>query len=275
MIKNLFWIAVVAVIGILLWQKYGKEWKVAEVIENGIDKMQLALDDAATPESDDTENHLVIRREMLEQRKKDDTEWTAVNRQAHPELYLQHCARLLDDYSEKYQVAIMSSRTLQHKCRRELEEMAGETASDIAFLQEAKNALSDNPDAFPKSVKGITYASKESLARKVRNVDKRLNEIESLKGQRVGQLERLEITLAELIKGRDNISEERKELEQKIEQLRERSLKSCVDAVHESMNSLLGGADAVMDEMAKSGVRDIAPAPEKSLDDIFREHGIK
>ena len=78
--KNLVYVAIMAVIVLCLWHMLNKDGRASRAVENAVENASLSLEENSL-----TLQPIVIRKSMLEQRERDNREWTADNINKHPD----------------------------------------------------------------------------------------------------------------------------------------------------------------------------------------------
>ena len=273
MLKSITYVVVLIVALTMLWRACNKDTHMSRAVKNTIENATLSAEEHSLPPKDDTSQNSIIRKAMLEQRDRDNREWTAANRAAHPDLYLEHCEKTFNGFLRQYDVAVIEVKTTINLYRREIATANENSASLVGFLKEAKHVLSDNEHSYPAKVGVFTYGDAEHLKAAVYATDEKLSEEELIVKQRTGQIEQLQRILADLEKGRDRVKNELKDLARIKAQAKTDMLQQSVNGLHARMNELLSGVDTITDESgAKPG--QVQKATEKSVDDVFSRRGI-
>lgn len=273
MIKNIMYAVVTVVALVILWRLLDKDKHMTRAVENTVESASLSIEERSLPGEGDTSQNAVIRKAMLEQRERDNREWTAANRQAHPDLYLEHCGKMLTDFLNKYESAILEVKTTVNLYRREIERANEDSGPLLGFLKEAKRVLSDEKHVYPAKVGVYTYKDIDILKSAVISTDEKLSESETLVQQRKGQLEQLQKTLSDLVRGRDRVKKELSDLDQIKAQAKTDMLQKSVDELHTRMDSLISGIDVISNGIeTKPGF--VQENKEKSVDDVFNRRGI-
>lgn len=275
MLKTITCVIVIGTALILLWYVCDQEGRVSRAVGNTIENASLAAEERSLPPQDDTSQNAVIRKAMLEQRERDNREWTAANRAAHPDLYLEHCEKKLLNFLNQYEDAIIEVKTTINLYRREIATAEESSTPLIGFLKEAKRVFSDESHSYPVKVGVYTYKDSEHLKTAVIATDEKLSEFEQLITQRNEQLEHLQTTLSALILGRDKVKKELNDLGRIKAQTKTDMLQQAVNGLHARMNELLSGVDTIVNESVQNlGPGIVQETPEKSVDDIFSRRGI-
>ena len=273
MLRTISYVVAIVAVLTILWRACNRDTHVSRAVRNTIENASLSAEERSLPPKDNTSQNNVIRKAMLEQRERDNREWTAANRAAHPDLYLEHCEKTFNDFLRQYDVAIIEVKTTINLNRREIATANEDSASLVGFLKEAKQVLSDNQHSYPAKVGIFTYKDAEHLKSAVYATDERLSEDELTVKQRTGQIEQLQGILADLEKGRDRVKNELKDLARVKAQAKTDMLQQSVNGLHARMDELLSGVDTIADESsAKPG--QVQEKKEKSIDDIFSRRRI-
>lgn len=268
--KNLMYVAITAAVVLWLWHMLNKDGRASRAVENAVDNVSLSLEENSL-----AQQPIVIRKSMLEQKERDNREWTADNINKHPDLYLEHCGKTLTHFQEQYDAAIINVNTTINLYRRELSDAHEASTPLLGFLKEAKNALANPSLEYPAKVGVFTYEDSDNLKAAVLATDEKLSESEKLLQMREGQLEQLQKTHSDLIKGRDRVKKELRELDGRIAHAKARNLSKAVDGLNSRMNALLSSMDATPGiEGVQPGIVN-EPSPITDVDDVFYRRGIK
>jgi len=265
--------AIVAVVAVLVvWRlACGRDGTLGAAVESvKADVQESVLPDPGKPES-----HLVIRKAMNEQRRRENEEWTASNIQARPDLYIEHCRKMLSDYAAQYGAAIIETRSAINLAKRGIEAAESDAASYIGFLKQAKAALADPDAKWPAKVGVYTYESAAQVRDAVVATDKKLSECEALIAGKRTSCEEYGVSLAELEKGRDRVARELRELETSAQRLKAGTLKNAVDGIRANIDALLSGVEAIPEVANAAPSVGRAAAPASSADDVFKRRGIE
>jgi len=268
--KNLMYVVVAAVVVLCLWHMLNKDGRASRAVENAVENVSLSLEENSL-----AQQPIVIRKSMLEQRERDNREWTADNINKHPDLYLEHCGKTLAHFQEQYDAAIINVNTTINLYRRELSDAQEASAPLLAFLKEAKKALANSGLEYPAKVGVFTYKDADNLKAAVSATDEKLSESEKLEQMRKEQLEQLQKTYSDLTKGRDRVKKELRELDGRIAHAKARNLSKAVDGLNARMNALLSSIDATpgVEGVQPGIVNESSSTP--SVDDVFSRRGIK
>ena len=259
----------------LAWRMFDKNGRAKRSMENVVDDVALTMEEKSLPDGGDASYNAVIRRAMLEQREKDNREWTAANINAHPDLYLAHCGKMLGQFLGQYENSMLEVKILIKQQELESADAKEEIASLMTCLKEAKKVLSGKAHAYPVKIGTYTYANVENVESLVRSADKRLTDLEKISANRSRQVEQLQNTLNELTKGRDVVRRELDGIARKREQAKVRNMQKAVEGLQTRMNAVLGGISVVSeDDEPYSGIADTTKDKEK-IEDIFTKRGIK
>lgn len=269
--KSTITIAVVAVAAFALWRLAGGKGGTADT---AVENAKAGVAEAVLPEIGNPDATLVIRKAMLEQRKRENTEWTPANIQAHPDLYIEHCRKMLDGYSAQYGAAILETKTAIHRNEREIAAAEEEGAAYLGFLKAAKAALSDDAAEFPSKVGAYTYGSADQVRSAVVKTDAKLSERESFVAAKKAANEELATVFADLEKDKEKVDRERQDLTVKKEQVQSGALRSQTDGIRSRIDALLGGVDAISDIENAAPVPGRAAMPAVSAEDVFTRRGI-
>jgi len=268
--KNLIYVAIVAIGVLCLWHMINKDGRASRAVENAVDNVSLSLEENSL-----SQQPIVIRKSMLEQRERDNREWTADNINKHPDLYLEHCRKTLTQFQEQYDAAIINVNTTINLYRRELSDAQEASVPLIGFLKEAKKALGNPSLEYPAKVGVFTYMDTDNLKAAVLATDGKLSESERLEQMRKGQLEQLQKTHSDLVGGRDRVKKELRELDGRIAHAKARNLSKAVDGLNARMNALLSSIDATPGvEGVQPGIVN-EPSPTPNVDDVFSRRGIE
>ena len=274
MSKTITYVVAIVAVLIVLWRVFDKDERVSRAVENTIENASLSVEERSLPPKDNTSQNAVIRKAMLEQRERDNREWTAANRAAHPDLYLEHCEKTFYDFLHQYDAAVIEVKTTINLYQREIATAKENASPMIGFLKEAKQVLSDNKHDYPVKVGVYTYKDAEQLKSAVFATDEKLSEQEQFVQQRTGQLEHLQYTLADLEKGRARVKNELNDLAHIKAQTKTDLLHQSVNGLHARMNELLSGVDTISDESnAKPGR--VQKMTEKNVDEVFSRRGVE
>lgn len=268
--KNLVYVAIMAVIVLCLWHMLNKDGRASRAVENAVENASLSLEENSL-----TLQPIVIRKSMLEQRERDNREWTADNINKHPDLYLEHCGKTLTHFQEQYDAAIINVNTTINLYRRELSDTQEASTPLLGFLKEAKKALADPNHEYPAKVGVFTYTDADNLKVAVLATDEKLSESEKLEQLRKGQLEQLQKTHSDLTKGLDRVKKELRELDGRIAHAKARNLSKAVDGLNAKMNALLSSIDATpgVEGVQPGSVKE--PSSRPNVDDVFSRRGIQ
>lgn len=263
---------VAAVVVLVVWRLAGGR---GGTLGTAVESVKAGVEETVLPAADRPESHLVIRKAMNEQRRRENEEWTAANIQARPDLYIEHCRKMLSDYATQYGAAIIEARSAINLAKRGIKAAEEDAASYLGFLKQAKEALA-NPDAkWPAKVGAYTYGSAAQVGDAVVATDRKLSECEAMIAENRASCEWHENSLAELEKGRDRVARELRELEASAQRLKAGTLKNSVDGIRASIDALLSGVGAIP-AVANSGpVIGRAAAPAATADDVFKRRGIE
>lgn len=268
--KNLIWIPVVVVGISVIWHMLNKDGRASRAVENVVENVSLSLEENSL-----TQQPIIIRKSMLEQKERDNREWTASNINKHPDLYLKHCGKTLVHFQEQYDAAIIEVNTTVNLYRRELMDAQASITPLLGFLKEAKKALTNLNTRYPTKVGVFTYKDADSLKASVFATDEKIVELEKLAQMRREQLEQLQKTHSDLVKGRDRVKKELRGLDGRIAHAKAQNLSKAVDGLNARMNALLSSLDAAqgVDGAQPGIVNDQSSTP--SIDDVFSRRGIK
>ena len=268
--KNLMYVAITAVAVLLIWHMLNKDGRASRAVENAVENVSLSLEENSL-----AQQPIIIRKSMLEQRERDNREWTADNINKHPDLYLEHCGKTLTHFQEQYDAAIINVNTTINLYRRELSDAQEASAPLLGFLKEAKKALANQDLEYPAKVGVFTYKDADNLKAAVLATDEKLSESEKLEQMRKGQLEQLQKTHSDLTKGRDRVKKELRELDGRIVHAKARNLSKAVDGLNARMNALLSSIDATPGaESVQPGIVN-EPSSTPNVEDVFSRRGIK
>ena len=274
MLKTIAWVVGIVVAVIVLWRVFDKDKRVSRALENTVENATLSVEERSLPaKKSGTSRNAIIRKAMLKQREKDNREWTAANRAAHPDLYLEHCETTFNDFLNQYDAAIIEVKTTTNLYQREIATAREDSVPLMGFLKEAKQVLSDSKRRYPAKVGVFTYKDADQLKSAVFATDEKLTEQEQTIQQRTQQLEQLNVTLDDLEKGRDRVKNELKDLARIKAQAKTEMLQKSVNGLHERMNELLSGVDTIANE-SNATPGQVRKTTEKSVDDVFSRRGI-
>lgn len=268
--KNLMYVAITAAVVLWLWHMLNTDGRASRAVENAVENVSMSLEENSL-----AEQPIVIRKSMLEQRERDNREWTADNINKHPDLYLEHCRKTLTHFQEQYDAAIINVNTTINLYRRELSDAQEALVPFLGFLREAKKALANSSLEYPTKVGVFTYKDSDSLKAAVLATDEKLSESEKLEQIRKGQLEQLQKTHSDLTNGSDRVKKELLELDGRIAHAKARNLSKAVDGLNARMNALLSSIDATPGvEGTQPGIVN-KPSSTSNVDDVFSRRGIK
>ena len=274
MLKQGAYIVVIFIALIVIWRILDKDDRLSRATENTIETIGLTMEEQSLPaEGSDTSQHTIIRIAKLEQRERDNHEWTAENRLAHPDLYLEHCSKTLKTFQRKYEAAILDVKTKINIAQYAIDDANEKQMVLHGFLVEAKHTIDDTARAYPCKVGIYTYKDVDDLKSAVVATDASLSECEVMIQQKTKQIESLKLTLAELRKELNRVKNEIAELEHIWAQTKANTLQKSVNEIHKKMEDILGGIDAIA-EKSKVQPGIIQAAEEKNVDEIFSRRGI-
>jgi len=240
--KALLVIVLVAICGFILWCATGNK---NTVVQTAAENVKLSVEEAVLPEQGKPDDAAVIRKAMIEQRKKENSEWTASNIHARPDLYLAHCQKMLSHYHEQYGAAIIETKTEINKYEREIQNAEETCQSFTGFLLAAQKALKDPSFQYPGKVGLYTYGDSDQVKSAVLKTDKKLTEVEgSIAGKKRSVVE-LKSVLAQLEKGKERVGLELQGLNAKVGQVKSGTIKKNVDQIRDRIDALLSGVDAL------------------------------
>ena len=268
--RTMMYVAITAVAVLWLWHMLNKDGHASRAVENTVENISLSMEEKSL-----AQQPIVIRKEMIEQRERDNREWTSDNINKHPDLYLSHCGKVLAHFRDQYDAAIIDVNTTINLYRRELSDAQEASAPLLGFLKEAKKALANPSIEYPAKVGVFTYKDADNLKAAVLATDEKLSEYEKLAQMRMGQLEQLQKTHSDLTKGRDRVKKELRELDGRIANAKARNLSKAVYGLNARMNALLSSIDATPGvEGVQHGVVN-EPSSTPTVDDVFSRRGIK
>ena len=269
--KQILIVIGVAIIGILLWQATGKK---NDIITTAAENIKMSMEESVLPEVGNPDNAAVIRKAMIEQRKKENSEWTASNIHARPDLYLAHCQKMLTSFIDQYDTAIIETKVELNKNRREIQYAHDASLSLNGFLKEAQKTLLNPEFKYPGKVGSYTYSSAEQVRTAVLRTDKKLTELEQDIASKKVCIAELESALARLEKDKVRVESELRGLSAKKVQVKSGSMKKHVDNVRNRIDALLSGVEAlpaVEDAVPNVGAVEL---PKETAEDVFKRRKI-
>lgn len=270
--KTVLIIVAAIIIGFVLWSAVGNK---NTVVKTAAENVKMTIEEAVLPEPGHPDDAAVIRRAMIEQRKKENNEWTASNIHAKPELYLAHCQKLLAAYVDQYSAAVIETKTSINKCGREIANAEGAKKSLTDFLAAAQKALSDAAFQYPGKVGLYTYADAGQVKNAVLKTDKKLTEYETLILEKKRNSEELKAALAALEAGKERVEKELRSLGAKMEMAKSGAIMKHVDSIRDRIDALLSGVEALPDEEIPLQTTGSGPSPQESVEEIFKRRNIK
>ncbi|MBO4288146.1 MAG: hypothetical protein J5985_08295 [Kiritimatiellae bacterium] len=270
MMKNVLGTVIVVVVGLFLWKLLFPGSSVGKAVDTAKNNADLALRESVLPENDQLPS--VIRKAELERREKENREWTTRNIQARPDLYLDYCWKMLNEYHSQYRNAIMDTKVQLNQYKQELEGISNRIPSLLRFLQEAGAALSKDTLVYPVKVGRYTYANPQNLEKVFRKTDGEITELQKKKCAMEQQIVTLELNLKKLEKGAEVVKRELDSLPDKVEMLKAKTLQDSAVQANGRINELL----ARMKALADNGEAEVGEPEEhrESVADILRRRGI-
>lgn len=270
--KTILTVIVIAIGCLIFWFAAGNR---SDTLKAAADNLKMSVEESVLPEIGKTGDAAVIRKAMIEQRKKENAEWTAGNIHARPDLYLAHCQKMLTSYSEQYGAAILETKASINKCAREISNAEEASKSLWGFLKAAQTALSDANLQYPAKVGVYTYEDANKVRGAVLKSDKKLSECEALIAEKKRSAEELKVALSSLEKGKERVDKELRDLRAKMEQVKSSTITKHVDSIRDRVDALLSGIDALPElETAAPSVGGVLE-PAETAEDVFSRRKLK
>lgn len=269
--KSLLIVVLLGICGFVLWCASGNR---GSVVQTAAENVKLSIEEAILPEQGRPNDAAIIRKAMIEQREKENSEWTASNIYARPDLYLAHCRKMLAAYLVQYGSAIIETKTEINKGQREIQNAEEHRQAFIGFLKVAQKVLNDSSFQYPGKVGLYTYGDAEQVKSAVLKTDRKLTEIENDIACKDRGIAELRAALTQLEKGKERIGLELQTLNVKAGHVKSGAIKKHVDQIRDRIDALLSGVDAlpeIEDAPSNMGTSDLG---KDTAEDVFRRRKI-
>ena len=212
----------------------------------------------------------VIQEAMREQKERDRKEWTSGNISKHPDLYLEHCRKTLESFSEQYKSAILEVRIAINECEYEIKAIKEKCAALEGFFPLAHEALTSKDTVYPKKIGVFLYDTADEVRNAVVKTDAKLKEYETRILDKARQKDALSISLQSLEDGYKRIQSELDDMNRKQAVVKAEMLSRWAQELCERMNAVLGGANTVVETFTDKQIGRVQPeSPKPDLDEIF------
>lgn len=270
-IKTILIVVAIAVTGVVLWRSNSRS---GEALRAVAENVSMAVEESVLPEEGNPDKAAVIRKAMIEQRKKENSEWTAANIKARPDLYLEHCRKMLEKFHGQYEVAIIETQTEINVTERRIRRAEESSRAMTGFLKVAQKALSDSSFCYPGKIGVYMYEDADQVKKAVVKTDEKLTEQEQVVTAGKANVIVLKETLSQLKKGKSRVARELQGFNVKVGQVKADAVRKSTDQIRDRIDALLSGVDAlpeVDDPATNAGTIEDA---EVTAEDVFKRRKI-
>lgn len=209
-----------------------------------VKNVRTTVGELVTPDSGNPDDMLVVRQAKLKERRRQNTQWTAENISAHPDLYIQQCQEDVQAAISQYDAILLSIRRLRNENARKAEEAEQEVARLTRFIDEAKPFFADENTVYPVTVSGFTF-SKDEFLKTLRRAIKDRERHQAAAAPARQRVKVADVRLSQVENAKESAEETLRTLAMKLEDVKANKALTGVNGIKDTVSGILDFADAI------------------------------